>query len=235
MRSAPRSAGVVTPPGRLNAATFWLFWVVTRLFLRVFFGLRIEGELPRSGPVVVAANHTSFLDPLLLGAASRRRIFFLMTEVVWRSPGLNWFYRWQRTLPLSTRNANRDAMRSARQMLQQGHVIGIFPEGGVSRDGRLMLGSPGAVSLVLSEGAPIVPVGIVGAARALPFGAGRLRLARITIRFGAPITAAEFDAASAGDRRQRLQAATSRIMSRIAALSDQESREEQLARHRGVG
>ncbi len=233
MDPATPRAGVTSPPGWLNEASFRLFRIFTRLFLRLFFGLRVEGELPRTGPVVVAANHTSFLDPLLVGAASGRRVFFLMTEVVWRSPRLNWFYRWQKTLPLSTRGANRDSLRAARQILQRGAVVGIFPEGGISRDGRLLLGSPGAVSLVLSEGAPIVPAGIVGAQHAMPFGARRPRLFHpITVRFGAPITAAEFDAAARGDRRHRLQLATARIMERIGELTGQESREVELRRLR---
>ncbi len=216
-------AALGAPPGRLNAALFWPFWWAVRLLLRLCFGFRVEGSLPRAGALVLAANHCSFVDPVLLGAAVRRRVVFLMTETVWRSPRARWFYRWNHALPLNARTANRETLRAARRVLQQGRVVGIFPEGGLSRDGGPLLGSPGAVSLVLSEGAPIVPIGIVGSARVLPFGARLPRFARVTIRIGAPILPAEIDAL-APDRRARLAAATELIMARIAALTGDEPR-----------
>jgi 1-acyl-sn-glycerol-3-phosphate acyltransferase len=229
----PRGEGsslppLATPPGAVSNAVFWLFWAVFGLLVRLLFRLRIEGRPPLRGAFVLAANHTSFLDPLLLGACLRRRVVFLMTAVVWRSVALGWFYRWNKAIPLAASGGNRDALRAARLVLQQGRVVGIFPEGGLSRDGLPMLGNPGAVSLVLNEGVPIVPVGIVGAHDALPPGCALPRLHRVTIRFGAPITAAELDACG-GDRRARLQAATDLIMQRIAALTGQPSREAELA------
>jgi 1-acyl-sn-glycerol-3-phosphate acyltransferase len=179
---------------------------------------------------VLAANHTSFVDPLVLGAVTRARIFYLMTEVVWRSRALGWFYRWNRAIPIRSRGGNREALRAARAVLQQGRVLGVFPEGGLSRDGLPMLGNPGAVSLVLQQGVPIVPVGIVGAHAAMPAGAKWPRPRPITVRFGTPIQAAEFDALGGGDRRERLRLATATIMRRIAALTGQEAREDALAR-----
>jgi 1-acyl-sn-glycerol-3-phosphate acyltransferase len=116
-------------------------------------------------------------------------------------------------------------------VLQQGRVIGVFPEGGLSRDGQPMLGNPGAVSLVLTEGVPIVPVAISGASRAFPPSVKWPRPRRIEVRFGQPILPAELDTLAAGDRRGRLQAATRLIMDRIAALGGQQSREAQLEVH----
>jgi len=211
---------------------FWPTWGAVRLGLRLYFRLRVEGELPAKGAYVLAANHTSFLDPLLLSAAVPRRVVFLMTEVVWRSPTMHWFYRWNQAIPLAVRGGNRDALRAAHSVLQQGRVLGIFPEGGISRDGLPMLGSPGAVSIVQYEGVPIVPVGIVGAHAALPPGGGLPRPRPITVRFGAPITVAELEAEGAGHRRERLAAATRLIMARIAALTGHEPRETVLAASR---
>lgn len=217
------------PPGWLSNALFWPFWLACRLWLLLWFRLRIVGTPPAGGAYVLAANHTSFIDPIVLGASVRRRVVFLMTEVVWRSRAMGWFFRWNRTIPLSTRSGNRDALRTARSVLQQGRVIGIFPEGGLSRDGLPLLGSPGAVSLVLNENLPIVPVGIRGAGEAFPPGARWPRPRRITVSFGEPILPAHLDALGAGDRRARLQAATRLIMDRIAALNGQRSREAELA------
>lgn len=216
------------PPGRLGNTLFWPLWLGLGLALRLCFRLRVEGPRPPRGACVLAANHTSFLDPLLLGAAVPRRIAFLMTTVFWRSRAFGWFYRWNRAIPVAASGGNRDALRAARSVLEQGRTIGIFPEGGLSRDGLPMLGNPGAVALVLQAGAPIVPVAIVGAASALPPGARFLRFPRITIRFGAPLPAAELESLGGADRRARLQAATRTLMDRIAALAGVRSREQEI-------
>jgi 1-acyl-sn-glycerol-3-phosphate acyltransferase len=226
---ADRGRQLARLPGPLNSATYWPVWAMIRVGLRVGFRLQIEGRPPRTGACVLAANHSSFLDPIALGGACSRRITYLMNEVVWRSPWMGWFYRWSRTIPLAARGGNRDALRAARTVLQQGRVIGIFPEGGISRDGGLLLGSPGAVSLVLNESVPIVPVGILGAERALPIGSVLPRPHRIRIRFGQPILPAELEALAPNDRKARLQAATTLIMARIAALTEQSPREREIA------
>jgi len=223
---------LAAPYGPLGNAAFWPFWLGVRTAAQLAFRLRVEGAPPENGAYVLAANHGSYLDPIVLGAAIRRRIAFLMTEVVWRRPAMQWFYRWNRAIPVATRGGNRDALRAARAVLQQGRVVGIFPEGGLSRDGLPMLGNPGAMSLVLDDGVPIVPVGIVGASVALPPGARWPRPRRITIRFGEPITVAQIDALGS-DRRTRLLASTRLVMDRIAALLGETSREAVLAAHQG--
>lgn len=223
------AARVVQPPGRGDDFAFWAFRTGFGMCLRAGFRMRREGPQPPAGPCVFAANHTSFLDPLLLGAMVPRRLVYLMTEVVWRSRGLGWFYRWNRAIPLSARGGNREALRAAREVLRQGRSLGIFPEGGLSRDGLPMLGSPGAVSIVLQENLPIVPVGIVGAHAAMPPGATWPRPARVTVRFGAPILPLELDALGGGDRRARLRLATAHIMRAIAALTGNVAREDVLA------
>lgn len=224
-----RADALAAPPGLLNSAAFWPFWWGCRMGMRVLFRARIENPPRLDGGYVIAANHASFLDPVFLGSASTRRVTFMMTEVVWRSPAMHWFYRWNKTIPVAARGGNRDALRAARAVLQQGRVLGIFPEGGISRDGDLLLGSPGAVSLVLNEMVPIVPAGILGASRVLPIGHGLPRLHKVVIRFGAPIMPDELAALAPNDRKQRLQRATTLIMKRIGELVGKEPREHQLA------
>ena len=215
-------------PGLLNSVSFWPFWAFVNVALRMLFRLRVE-NLPRiDGACVLVANHASYLDPVLIGSVMRRRVVFMMTEVVWRSPVFGWFYRWNRAIPLSVRGGNRTALRAARSVLQQSRVLGIFPEGGLSRDGELLLGSPGAVSLVLGESVPIVPVGIIGADRAMPVGRLVPRPSKIIVRFGAPIEPDELARLMPDDRKKRLQAATALIMQRIAGLTGQTPREQQI-------
>ncbi|MEO0478556.1 MAG: lysophospholipid acyltransferase family protein [Planctomycetota bacterium] len=202
------------------------------MLLRVFFRLKVVNRPQIDGPFILAANHSSFLDPLLLGASQWRRICFMMTVLHFRSPKLGWFYRWMRSIPLAVRGGgNRQALRTAHTVLRRGEVIGIFPEGGLARDDGLFLGSPGAVSLVLAEDVPIVPCYIHNAHTALPIG-GKLRFPRITVEFGEPLTKAEL-IAGAEDRRSRLKVATREIMERIAALGGVESRESEMERLRG--
>lgn len=219
------------PPGAFDEAAFHAFRTTVGAMLRWWLRLRVEGPMP-VGPCVLVANHTSFLDPMLLGAAQPRRIVYLMTEVVWRSPALGWFYRWNRAVPLRSRGGNRDALRTARDVLAQGRIVGVFPEGGLSRDGRLMLGSPGAVSLALQAGVPIVPAGIGGAGASLPPGRALPRRTPVVVRFGRPLAPAELERLGGEDRRQRLRLATTAVMREIAALSGQTAREDQLASRR---
>ena len=228
MTDAP---GGTWPPGWGNRTAWHALRFVVGAGLRVAFRMRVENAPQIDGPCVLCPNHTSYLDPLILGTAYRRRIRFLMSAVVYRSPRTNWFFRFNRAVPLSQRSGNREALRVARDTLKAGSVLGIFPEGGISRDGRPLLGQAGAVSLVLAERVPVVPVGILGAFDALPFDGGRLRFPKVTVRFGDPIPPDAFDAAGGG-RKERLVAATHRIMAEIAALTGQESRESELGRLR---
>lgn len=197
-----------------------------RLGLRLYFRWRIH-DLPRlEGPVVLVANHTSFLDPLILGAASPQRVAFLMTSTTYRSGTMGWFYRLNRSIPLEPRGGNREGLRQARAALEQGEVVGIFPEGGISRSGDLLLGNPGAVSLVLQQQVSVVPVGLCGVRDAMPYGQGLPRPRRIEVRFGAPIPAAEL--MQGADRKERLDQATRRIMQEIGRLTGQPAREDLL-------
>ena len=225
------SAQQIRPPGLLNRVAFWVFWAAFGMLLRLWFRMRIENRPKLEGAYVVAPNHASFLDPVLVGAASTRRITFMMTALLYRSPALNWFYRWNHAVPVATHGSNRDALRAARAILRSGRVLGIFPEGGLSRDTRPMLGNPGAVSLVLSEKVPVVPVGVIGAARAFPYGAILPRPRKVVVRFGEPISAEEL-AALPGDRKARLNAATRRIMDAIGELVGHPSRAAELEQQR---
>ncbi len=207
-----------------------MLWVSCNLLFRVYFRYSVRNAPRLRGPYVVVANHTSFLDPLFLSAAQRRRVCYLMSEVFYRSPRAYWFYRFARAIPVSPRGGNRQAMRAARDALARGDVIGIFPEGGLSRDGELYLGQPGAVSLVLSSGVPVVPAGMTGAYDAMPPSGGWPRPARVRVRFGPPLTADELSGPKSPDRKARLGAATRRIMREIGALTEQRSREQVLGR-----
>lgn len=180
------------------------------------------------GAFVLVANHSSYLDPILLGVSMRRRMTFLMTVIHYRSPLLGWFYRLTRSIPLAVHGANRDPLRAARTLLGRGEILSLFPEGGLTRDGGLLLGSPGAVSLVMAQKVPIVPVAIIGANDLLPPGAMLPRFKRVEIRYGQPILPEELIGADEIPRKQRLARAKRRIMDTIAELAGSTSREADL-------
>ncbi|MEM7201891.1 MAG: lysophospholipid acyltransferase family protein [Planctomycetota bacterium] len=211
-----------------------LVWWTGNALLRGCFRLSVEQSPKLAGPYVVAANHTSFLDPLLLSAAQRRWVCYMMNEAVYRSTRFGWFYRFAGAIPVSLWGSNRAAVRAARAALDRGEVVGVFPEGGLSRDGLPYLGQPGAVSLVLSAGVPIVPAGIIDAHHALPADGGWPRFHRVRVRFGAPIQPEEL-APSSTHRKKRLAVATERLMEEIAALTGHLPRATELATLRARG
>lgn len=213
----------------LQVIAYWALWVVVSPLTRLCFRIRSVNRPPSTGAYVLAANHCSLLDPVLLSSVMRRRLTFLMTVIHHRNPMLGWFYRLVRAIPLEVRGANRESLRAAHSRLEHGEVLSIFPEGGISRDGEPLLGNPGAVALVLAQKVPVIPVAIVGAYQVLPPGATLPRLRRVEIRFGDAITHAELAALGNGSRKARLGAATRRIMDAIAELGGKQSREMVLA------
>lgn len=208
----------------LSETTFWVFWAIFGTAVRVAFRVRVEGEALPAGPCVLVANHTSYLDPVVLGAVIRRRVAFLTNASICSKPTLGWFLRWTHSIPVHARGRNRDAMRRARDVLAKGGVLGVFPEGGISRDGGLLLGNPGAVALALAGGVPIVPVGLLGASAALPPWSALPRPRQVVVRVGAPLPTLGADVSEEG-RRARLRVVTRQVMDAIAELTDQVSRE----------
>lgn len=194
---------------------------------RIYFRMRITNAPTKGGGYVVVANHASFLDPMVLGSANPTRVAFLINQASHRSRALGWFYRLFRSIPVCLRGSNLPTVRQCHAALDAGEVIGVFPEGGITRDGGLLLGNPGAVALVLRKNVSIIPVGLVGVSEAFPYGAIVPRPKRIEVRYGDPIPPSELNIGA--NRKERLTRATERIMREIAALCGQSAREEELA------
>lgn len=164
--------------------------IVQRLIealFRVLFSYDCVGEdsIPAQGPAVVAANHPSYLDPLLLSLQVPRPIHFMAWDALFRVPLLGAVMRLFGAIPVDVRpGQGRDAYGRARALLGAGEVVGIFPEGRRSRSGWMEPAlREGAARLALETGAPLVPATIVGAFRAWPHFRILPRLARIKVRF----------------------------------------------------
>ncbi len=195
--------------------------------------VRIEGleptALPAGGPLIIASNHLSNADPVIIASwltpLLGRRIHWLGKQEALDWPLIGWGLAQNGVFGIRRGAADIEAFRLARRVLEEGHVLAVFPEGTRSRTGGLQEAKDGLAILALRTGAPILPVGLAGTDRFWP--RGRL-LPRpggeVVLRVGRPFHLPE--AGSEGDRRAAQHAATEEIMRRIALLLPPE--------HRGV-
>jgi 1-acyl-sn-glycerol-3-phosphate acyltransferase len=174
---------------------------VVRLLARLLYRIDVVGEAP-AGACVLAANHESMLDPLLLALAARQPLHFLAKVELWRWPPGAWLMDALGGIPIRRDRRDLGSVAEAERLLRAGESVAIFPEGTV-RGG---LWTRGAARLALATGAPLVPVRIVGTKRALS--RGRIAFPRLRIVVGEPIavTAAKPTVAAARELTRELEA-----------------------------
>ena len=190
------------------------------MLLRGFFELRVEGveRLPAAGPFILVSNHHNYLDGVVLGVAVPRPIAFVVMPRVFRATPLHPpFHRRIGSIPVTLERPDPGAIKRVLRVLDAGRVVGIFPEGPFSREGRLVGGRPGAAMVALRAGVPVVPAAIEGTYEALR---GRRfyvpRRRPLSVRFGEPIS---FGRPRHGRiARLEREEVTRRIMSEIASL-----------------
>lgn len=160
------------------------------IYLRLVHRLEIRGRrrIPLSGPVILCANHSSYFDSMLLALCTPRRVRFLIFRDFYRHPILGWFVRSCGAIPVSQRGADKEAMKLALEILARGEIIGIFPEGRLSRTGLPGTPKAGVTLLAAASGAVIVPVTITGAFYAYPRGKRLPRPATISVAVQQPVT-----------------------------------------------
>jgi len=159
---------------------------------KLTFRLKAHGgeHVPRVGPAILAANHASFLDPVVVGMCARRPVHFLVANDFYRDPRLSAALRWLGAIPVGGDAGLIRSFRRIGEVLERGGLLGIFPEGGITRDGAMRPFRPGASVLALRLGVPLVPVHVGGTFEALPRHAKWPRFVPLTVRFGAPIPVA---------------------------------------------
>lgn len=177
-----------------------MFYVVARAILRflmrIAFSMKVEGRdnIPREGGVLVAANHVSMLDPIVVGCAMERRIRFMAKRELFDNTLLRPIVRGLGAFPVQRGKDDKNAFHTALKVLRNGEVLGMFPEGTRSLDGKLQKAYSGAAILAHKTGALLVPVGIVGTGEAMGKGAIIPRRRRILVRFGRPLDPASVPA-----------------------------------------
>jgi 1-acyl-sn-glycerol-3-phosphate acyltransferase len=203
-----------------------------RVLARSITRVRIEGDfdaIPREGPVILAANHISNADPVLVGAwltpRLGRRIHWLGKKEMFDWPVVGWVARNGGIVPVDRDSADVEAFRTASRVLEAGEVLMVFPEGTRSPTAELQPPKDGLAMLALRTGATIVPIGISNTDRLWPKGRPIPRPGgHVSMRVGAPFRIAELLPPEL-DRKAAKRLATTLIMRRIAALLD--------PRHRG--
>jgi len=211
------------PPSRIYRAT----WRGVRMLVPLFGGLTVRGaeNIPREGPVIIASNHAAHMDPPYLSQIMDRQLHMMAKEELFKVPVLGRYIRALAAFPVKRGTADRAALREAVERLRQGHVLGIFPEGTRSPDGRLGPAEKGFALLARQTGAPIVPVAIEGTNRILPKGAKWPHRHHVRITIGTPFTAQEVLAAHPGEK-DALNIIGEATMAEIAALMSGEKESE---------
>jgi len=189
--------------------------------MRLLFRLEPRGRehVPMTGPVLLAANHVSVLDPPLVGGAAPRELHFMAKEELFRIPLFGRLIAGLNAHPVKRDGSDSRALKAAIRLLAEGHAMLVFPEGTRGVEGRLGEGKAGAGMLAVMSGAPVVPVFVSGSARALPPGQAVPRPAKIRVTFG---PALHFKGKGEGDRKDRYREASAEIMRAIAQVRDAE-------------
>ena len=184
-------------------------------------------HVPRTGGVILASNHLSFVDSVVIPSVAPRKVVFLAKSDYFTGPGLRgmasrvWF-EGLGMLPVDRDDTQAaiDSLDTALEVLGKGEAFGIYPEGTRSRDGRLYRGRTGVAHLALTAGVPVVPVGLQGTDKIQPVGSRFPKLAKVTVKFGRPLDfTGRADGVPLGRARREV---TDEIMAAIQALSGQE-------------
>ena len=197
---------------------YFAVYHLTRFIARVFFRYRVihRERIIQNGPVILAMNHQSYLDPPLAGIACDRAIYFLTRKALLDVPVLGWILPKLNVVPVDQEGNDRSALKAVIRILGAGNCTIIFPEGARTLDGNLQPASPGIGLVIAKTLAPVVPMRIFGAHEALPRGRATLRFCPVTIVVGESIHVTPADIEPGG--RDIYQKLGQRVMDAIAAL-----------------
>jgi len=213
---APRTDKMINPIWYSIACNF--FWTCLRLINRIqFYGLQ---NVPKTGGVIIASNHSSYLDPPAVGACTyrTRMTHFMARDTLFKKGFMNWFLHKVGVIPLDRDKGDVKAMRMSIQLLKNGASVALFPEGTRSETGELQPAKPGIGFLVAKGQAPVVPVYVHGAYEAWSKHSGGLKSKPVTVVFGKLITSEEIQRLGKG--REAYPLIGELIMQRITELKE---------------
>ncbi|MEE2059835.1 lysophospholipid acyltransferase family protein [Rhodococcus artemisiae] len=209
---------------------YWLFkYVLLGPLLWLMGRPKLEGgeNIPTGGPAILASNHRAVLDSFYLPLLAKRRITFLAKSEYFTGTGLKggfqrWFFSAVGQVPIDRTGADaaQDALNAGVRVLSQGKLLGIYPEGTRSPDGRLYKGKTGLARLALETGVPVIPVAMIGTDKMNPIGSKMWKPAKITVRVGEPIDFSRFE--GMGGNRFVERTVTDEVMYSLMQLAGQE-------------
>ena len=192
---------------------------------RILVSWKVKGteNVPLNGPLIVISNHVHAVDPILLSVSFPRWINFMAKRELFSRPFLSIILRWARVFPVhrqGARKGRREALEHAKEMLSQGSVLGMFPEGKRNREGKLLTGKAGAAVIAAKMDIPLLPVGITGTDK-LKGISWLWKRPKIVINIGQPFKLPSTDGRLS---RSQMKLLTDFMMGEIAALLPWENR-----------
>lgn len=215
---------------------YWILKAILKPLLRIVYRIRVEGleNVPKKGGAIIAANHLSFLDSFFIPlVVKRRKVTYLAKADYFKSWKTSWFFSMAGQIPCERDGGNKaqQSLDIALEVLREGKLLGIYPEGTRSPDGYLYRGRTGVARLALAAGKQVIPCGLIGTEKVMPKSAKLPRLRgrpTVVVRFGAPIEFSRY----AGQERDRfvLRSITDEISFEIMQLSGQQYKDEYASR-----
>lgn len=194
-----------------------IFYNLAKLFARLFFQMRVVNpeRMIEHGPLILAVNHTSFIDPPLAGICSRRSVYYLARKTLLKWPFFGPLFPAMNVIPVERDGNDMSALREVIKKIREGNGVVLFPEGTRSPDGNLQAGRAGIGLVIAKTGAPVLPMRIFGAFEAFPKNAKFPHFSPVTVVIGEPLF---FEAAELEASRDAYQLLGDRVMEAIAKL-----------------
>lgn len=199
---------------------YFIGWSLFFVFFKIYFNFKVIGRnnIPSDGAFIIASNHASYLDPILLGISLHRALNYMARENLFRRRFSDFIMRSVHAFPVKRNDSDYGAMRKALSLLEEGKPLVIFPEGTRSKDKELRKGKPGIGFMAVRSGVPVVPAYVGGSFDALPRGVKTLRRQQVKIYIGKPVI---FGKGRPGAKDRRFyEDTTDEIMKKIAELKN---------------
>ncbi len=163
--------------------------ILATLIFKIFFGFKVEGKenIPERPPYLIASNHVSYLDPIVIGCAFPHKVRFMAKKELFENKFLLWLLNQLGVFPVDRDALDISSVKKSIQILKDGGVLGIFPEGTRSKDGKFKGANKGVIGIAAKGGVPIVPVALKGTYEAWPAGQKILKFHEIIVKIGKPI------------------------------------------------
>lgn len=197
---------------------YWFAQITTGILARILFQLEIVGSenIPKKGSFILACNHRSNLDPVIIANASERKVYFMGKRELFKTKFSAKFMEMLDVIELNRDGIDKSALKKGLMALHNGRGLALFPEGKRSVDGRLGPAKPGVALFAFGANLPVIPAFIQGTDRALPPHSRFIRLAKVRVSFGKSLTLP--GAAERRNRKSDYQEFTDKIMRGIAEL-----------------